>query len=138
MTALPTVHFGKSDSDKQTYFAPRLIAYGHVQDLTQSGSGNPNESQAQPTGCKPDALAKPCNPSDIRLKDVLFATGKHICGVQTYLFSYKSEHASRCGEGAFVGVMAQDLLSVRPDAVVLSDDGFYAVDYALLGGKLTH
>ena len=136
MTA-PVAQFSKSDSDKRPYSAPRLVAYGHVQDLTQSGSGNPNEAVTK-AGCGTDALAKPCQGSDTRLKNILFATGTHACGVPTYLYSYKPEHTSRWGAGAFVGVMAQDLLSVRPDAVVTGDDGFYAVDYALLGGKLTH
>ena len=136
MTAC-VAQFDMSDSDKRTYSAPRLVAYGHVEDLTQSGSGQANEAVVNNV-CGSDVLKKPCQGSDTRIKDVLFSTGTHACGVQTYLYSYKPEHASRWGAGAFVGVMAQDLLSVRPDAVILGDDGFYTVDYALLGGQLTH
>ena len=125
--------------DKSKYLAPRLIAYGSVQDLTQGGGATSIE---QVTGNDPITCSQvarvTCLPSDLRLKDILFATGKHVCGVSTYLYSYKSQHAARCGTGAFVGVMAQDVLSVRPEAVILGEDGFYAVDYALLGGKITH
>ena len=125
--------------DKSKYLAPRLIAYGSVQDLTQGGGATSVETVTgnNPITCSQNAK-QTCNPSDLRLKDVLFATGKHACGVSTYLYSYKSQHAARCGTGAFVGVMAQDVLSVRPEAVILGEDGFYAVDYALLGGKITH
>jgi hypothetical protein len=37
----------------------------------------------------------------------------------------------------FEGEMAQDVLKVRPDAVVMGDDGFCRVDYGKLGIKMT-
>ena len=51
-------------------------------------------------------------------------------GLPLYLFRYKA------GGGVQVGVMAQDVLKVNPDAVVTMPSGFYAVDYekALLHG----
>ena len=32
-----------------------------------------------------------------------------------------------------VGVMAQEVLKVEPEAVIVAPDGFYRVDYARLG-----
>lgn len=137
MTATAAQVSNSSTFEKRKYIGPRLVAYGSVQDLTQGGGASPPENTNANGKCSQNAQIS-CNPSDVRLKNILFATGKHACGVQTYLYSYKSEHATRCGGGAFVGVMAQDVLAVRPDAVILAEDGFYAVDYALLGGKITH
>ena len=36
----------------------------------------------------------------------------------------------------YIGLMAQDVLKVRPDAVITGDDGFYRVYYARLGLRM--
>jgi hypothetical protein len=43
---------------------------------------------------------------------------------------------SNWGGPTFVGVMTQDVLRVMPDAVAIGSDGFYRVDYEMLGTRM--
>lgn len=63
--------------------------------------------------------------SDIRLKDVIEKVGALPSGIGLYAFRYL------WGGGERVGVLAQDVARVRPDAVV-DIGGFLAVDYGKL------
>lgn len=65
--------------------------------------------------------------SDVRLKTDIKQVGSTVYGLPVYQFRYIT------GSDRFEGVMAQDVLEVRPDAVVIGDDGFYRVNYAKLG-----
>lgn len=64
--------------------------------------------------------------SDIRLKEDIEPVGA-LNGIPVYTFKYKGK------DGRWFGAMAQDLLEIAPDAVVMEADGFYAVNYARLG-----
>jgi hypothetical protein len=68
--------------------------------------------------------------SDSRLKENITRIGTTAKGLPFYTFSYigKSE--------VYAGVMAQDVLNVMPDAVLLDSSGFYKVDYAKLGLRM--
>jgi len=66
-------------------------------------------------------------PSDLRLKEDVTPLGATANGVPLYTFRYRGQQA------VYQGVMAQDVLKVRPDAVVVDAEGFYRVDYAKLG-----
>ena len=70
--------------------------------------------------------SNPCT-SDIRLKRNIHEVGATPDGLKLYSFRYNGD------EETFVGVMAQDVLEVMPEAVVTRADGFYAVDYGMLG-----
>ena len=62
--------------------------------------------------------------SDVRLKENINKTGVSKSGIPTYTFSYKNN------KQVWSGTMAQDLIKIgRGDAVVLTDSGYYAVDY---------
>ena len=62
--------------------------------------------------------------SDIRLKENVNKTGISKSGIPIYTFSYKNDNQ------VWSGTMAQDLLEIgRDDAVLLMDNGYYAVDY---------
>ena len=65
-------------------------------------------------------------PSDSRLKENVTRIGTTRFGLPFYTFSYRGRPE------VYAGVMAQDVLEVRPDAVSLSDSGYYAVDYRKL------
>lgn len=65
--------------------------------------------------------------SDVRLKESLRQVGTTVHGLPLYTFSYRGQAE------VYEGVMAQDVLAVRPDAVVIGEDGYYKVDYAKLG-----
>jgi hypothetical protein len=70
-------------------------------------------------------------PSDVRLKTDIEQVGTTVYGLPLFHFRYKS------GPERFEGVMAQDVLQVMPEAVVLGDDGFYRVNYGRLGIRMS-
>lgn len=65
--------------------------------------------------------------SDIRLKDDVTIVGRTVHDLPLYSFRYRGQ------PGVYEGVMAQDVIGVRPDAVIMGSDGFFRVDYARLG-----
>lgn len=67
--------------------------------------------------------------SDARLKDNIRRIGTADNGLPLYTFTYKGDTVTH------VGLMAQDVVKVKPDAVLTMASGFMAVDYAkALGG----
>lgn len=62
--------------------------------------------------------------SDRRLKKDLKPIAKMKNGLTVYLFKYIGEKIER------VGLMAQEVAKLRPEAIVHMDNGFMAVDYA--------
>ena len=78
--------------------------------------------------------AKPVSgpaPSDVRLKRDIHAIDRLANGLTVYRFRYLWSDVE------MVGVMAQDVLEVVPDAVVMGAEGFYSVDYGQLGLRCT-
>jgi len=61
--------------------------------------------------------------SDRRLKTDIRRVGTAANGLPLYLFRYRS------GGPMQVGLMAQDVIKVRPDAVRVGSDGMMAVNY---------
>lgn len=68
--------------------------------------------------------------SDIRLKHDIALLGRLDNGLGFYRFVYNG------GDKAYVGVMAQEVQVVEPDAVVRGRDGYFRVFYDRLGLKL--
>lgn len=68
--------------------------------------------------------------SDVRLKQDVGAVGNMAEGLPLYSFRYLWDDTE------YVGVMAQDVLKVRPEAVSVGQDGYYRVDYAMLGTRM--
>lgn len=71
-------------------------------------------------------------PSDRRLKREIRRIGVSPSGLPIYSFRYV------WGGPTFVGVMAQDLLATRPDAVIESEGGYLMVDYDKIDVKMTN
>jgi hypothetical protein len=69
--------------------------------------------------------------SDARLKRDIVALGELPNGLHLYRYRYL------WSDRLYVGVMAQEVLAVAPDAVVRGNDGYLRVDYARLGLRLT-
>jgi hypothetical protein len=69
----------------------------------------------------------PAKESDIRLKLDVRQIGFTAHGLPYYRFRYIDR------PGVFEGIMAQEVLGVRPDAVLLGDDGYLRVNYEKLG-----
>ena len=71
--------------------------------------------------------------SDMRLKENVSEVGKDAyTGLSLYHFSYINDPDSTMYEG----VMAQEVLNFMPEAVALTEDGFYAVNYNMLGMEM--
>ena len=68
--------------------------------------------------------------SDRRLKSNISQVGSLPSGLNLYRFRYSG------GKTDYVGVMAQEVLEVAPEAVVTGADGFMLVDYAALGTRM--
>ena len=68
--------------------------------------------------------------SDIRLKHGIALLGRLDNALGLYRFSYKGSHK------VHVGVMAQEVRTVAPDAVMRGPDGYLRVDYERLGLRL--
>jgi uncharacterized caspase-like protein len=65
--------------------------------------------------------------SDIRLKRDIELVGRLDSGLSLYSFRYL------WGEEVYVGVMAQEVALLDPDAIGLRDDGYLRVNYGRLG-----
>ena len=61
--------------------------------------------------------------SDRRLKHDIVEVGSSPSGISVYEFSYNK------GGRRYLGTMGQELLDTHPDAVFITDDGWYGVDY---------
>ncbi len=68
-----------------------------------------------------------CEVSDLRLKTNISRIGTTVFGLPHYRFAYLGS------DEMFTGVMAQDVLDVRPEAVIRDAAGFYRVNYGMLG-----
>ncbi len=71
-----------------------------------------------------------CTPSDIRLKRDIAQVGELDGGINLYRYRYL------WSDTIYVGVMAQEVAAVKPEAVQRGADGYLRVDYARLGLRL--
>jgi hypothetical protein len=69
--------------------------------------------------------------SDIRLKRDIATVGELPSGLHLYRYRYL------WSDTVYVGVMAQEVMTVDPDAVIRGNDGYLRVDYGRLGLRLT-
>ena len=70
--------------------------------------------------------------SDIRTKENIKPIGWLPNGLPVYEYEYKPEFKAIGGEGRFIGVMAQEVEKVIPEAVVEHLDGYKMVNYGAL------
>lgn len=72
--------------------------------------------------------------SDIRMKENIKQIHWLPNGLPVYEYEYKPEFKDHplAGHGKFVGVMAQEVQAVIPEAVVTLENGYLAVDYGKL------
>ena len=81
----------------------------------------------------PEAKANvPCSPciSDARLKRDIIPVGALANGLGLYRYRYL------WSDTAYVGVMAQEVAAVVPEAIRAGADGYLRVDYSRLGLRL--
>ena len=101
---------------KGTAFVAPIVASFAMDGLTIS------KAQAQPANGS-GILA----PSDQRLKSGIARVGTLASGLGLYRFNYLWSQTE------YVGVIAQEVLDIMPEAVVTGADGFLRVDYQKLG-----
>jgi hypothetical protein len=68
--------------------------------------------------------------SDVRLKQDIIRLGRLDNGINLYRYRY------RWSDQVYVGVMAQEVAQIIPDAVDRGADGYLRVDYARVGLSL--
>ena len=64
--------------------------------------------------------------SDRRLKENIKKIGESISGLGIYKFNYIGQAKKQ------IGAMADEVIKIVPEAVILGDDGFYRVNYDLI------
>ena len=69
--------------------------------------------------------------SDTRLKENIELVGQSDSGINIYEFNYIDGH------GRFRGVLAQELLTTHPEAVIEDEYGYYKVNYDLIDVEMT-
>jgi hypothetical protein len=72
--------------------------------------------------------------SDIRMKENIKQIHWLPNGLPVYEFEYKPEYKDQAGHGKFVGVMAQEVELVQPEAVITNANGYKMVNYGVLNG----
>ena len=92
-------------------------------ELQASAANNAGIGQMIGTGIGAYAALR----SDIRLKENIVPVGHYHNGLTKYEFNYIGDDVR------YRGVMAQEVEKVRPDAIVVMDDGMMAVQYQKLG-----
>jgi hypothetical protein len=70
--------------------------------------------------------------SDIRTKENITQVYWLPNGLPVYAYEYKPEYKDEAGHGVHIGVMAQDVEQVMPEAVITRADGIKMVDYGVL------
>jgi Chaperone of endosialidase len=105
-----------------TAFVAPVVASFAMDGLTISKA----VAQANGTGSGLGGIVK----SDRRLKSDVSRVGSLSSGLNLYRFRYLGEATD------YVGVMAQEVLAVAPEAVTTGADGFLRVDYHALGTRM--
>ena len=68
-------------------------------------------------------------PSDIRLKTEIKRVGELENGIPVYRWEWTKKGKEIAGEQGTLGVIAQEVLNIMPEAVSIGSDGYYRVDY---------
>lgn len=121
--------------------ANRLAVLQQLMGMSQSGQGFKSiagvtaPSQQQSMASQLGSLALGAASawkvfSDIRMKENVSKIGETGSGLGVYSFEYKPEFKDIAGHGSFVGVMAQEVEQVIPEAVSVADNGYMMVDYS--------
>jgi hypothetical protein len=118
-----------STPGKLPYVRPLLRVYGEVSAMTQNNPGtNTGDTKSMMTS----------TPSEPCLKENIVRIGTHSLGIGLYLFDYKPEFRQRFGGRRQLGLMADEVQRVMPEAVVLHPDGYRTVAYGALGVRPHH
>jgi len=107
-----------------------LAKYASVIYGTPQASTTPNFAGTQSTTGQSNS--KGFNISDINAKQNIQKIGVLDNGLNLYKYEYKPEFQEEWGYGTQIGVMAQEVEQVKPEAVIQRADGFKAVNYSMV------
>ena len=83
-------------------------------------------------GSGASAAALAAGLSDRLAKDNIVRIGERPDGIGIYSFTYKPQFHGEYGDGMYIGVMADEVEKVMPEAVLTHSSGFKMVDYGRL------
>ena len=109
----------KHESDR----SPTAIKWRNFGTTTESTTAT---QPPVPINTAPSGQAGGPMASDIRLKENITKVGQSPSGINIYQWNYIGQTE------VFEGVMAQELMRDRPDAVVLMNNGYLGVNYDLI------
>jgi hypothetical protein len=121
-----------SDSPRAAYTRPVLHVYGSVSQLTMGFGGSSVDSIMISNKMLVMGGGAPPQPSDRATKENIVRIGQHPLGIGLYLFDYKAQFRDAHGHGRQLGVMADEVEQVLPEAVCVHADGYKMVDYRML------
>jgi len=129
--------------EQQLSFMNSMLRGLPTQQMTTQGYQAAPSSLSQVTGLGLAGLgayqafggASGASGSDINLKENVIQLWKAPNGLNVYEFEYKPEFKEHplCGHGKFIGYMAQEVEKVMPEAVIVMDNGYKAVNYDMVG-----
>lgn len=70
--------------------------------------------------------------SDVRIKQNIEQVGQLPNGINLYRFEYKPEYRDTWGHGVHIGVLAQEVEQIIPEAVSEHPDGYKVVNYSMV------
>jgi hypothetical protein len=107
-----------------------LAKYASVIYGTPQASTTPNFAGTQ--GTTGQSSSKGFNISDINAKQNIQKIGVLDNGLNLYKYEYKPEFQEEWGYGTQIGVMAQEVEQVKPEAVMQLANGLKAVNYSMV------
>ena len=107
-----------------------LAKYASVIYGTPQASTTPNFAGTQSTTGQ--SQSKGFNISDINAKQNIQKIGVLDNGLNLYKYEYKPEFQEEWGYGTQIGVMAQEVEQVKPEAVMQLANGLKAVNYSMV------
>ena len=117
---------------RAAYTRPVLHVYGSVSQLTMGFGGSSVDSIMISNRMLMGGGGGAPTTSDRATKENIVRVGTHPLGIGLYLFDYKPEYRDANSQGRQFGVMADEVETVLPEAVVTHPDGYKMVDYGML------
>jgi hypothetical protein len=120
----PELEHPKPSRVRRAYKSPAFSRFGRVSGLTMGSGGMGNDGSLGMTKM-----------SDRAAKHNIIRLATLPIGIGLYLFDYHDELRELAGHGRQLGVMADEVEGVMPQAVSLHPSGYRMVDYAKLDIK---
>jgi hypothetical protein len=70
--------------------------------------------------------------SDAAIKENIQQVGVLDNGLGVYVYEYKAPYKDTWGHGQHIGVMAQEVEQIIPEAVSVHPDGYKMVNYSMI------